>query len=287
MALVIFLGPDDDGIMMHSSWRLPLFASLLLASCAVGSAPPSAAPASVAPSPSTSTTPSPSLVASPEPSSPDLAVGLPYYCGNGEIFHIESLSGPPAATDGSDPAAALVPSLAAQFGFSATHWWPVFRSSTRAEFIGMDAVTSGYDYVLLSFDGGSWTFTSIGGCGPTYLVRGRDTIAWWLDPTKMPTPGAVKLQVLARDLCPPTFADRVAKPVIRYGTDSILIVLTAKDPFPPMGQPYTGPPCGDSQTAQFTVTLDTPLGTRTLVDGSRWPARSSLVVPPMIGISGG
>jgi len=101
----------------------------------------SAAPASTqlvaGPSSSPTFVPPPTI---PEPSSTDLAARLPYYCGNGEVFHIESLSGPANAQEGTDPAFAPVQALATRLGLAATYWWLVYRSETRAEFLGRPAL---------------------------------------------------------------------------------------------------------------------------------------------------
>jgi len=217
---------------------------------------------------------------SPRPVSTDLAAGLPYYCGNGEIFQIDTLSGPANATEGTDPAAAPVPSLALRFGLQATHWWLVYRADAEAEFLGR-APSGTYEYVETELKNGTWGFKGLGDCQLQYLVRDRATIAWWIDPANPPTPGDRELHVLGRDSCPPTLGARLAAPVVRYGTDSILIVLTAT------ASPSTGTACGSAQGAPLTVRLTEPIGARTLVDGSVWPGRDARIVPPPLGGAGG
>jgi hypothetical protein len=214
--------------------------------------------------------------------STDLAAGLPYYCGNGEIFQIDVLSGPADATEGADPAAGPVRSPGVPFTLQAMppHWWLVFRTATEAEFLGRDP-SGTYWYVESELKNGTWVLKGAGDCQFQYLVRGRDTIAWWIDPARPPAPGARELHVLGRDLCPATLGARLAPPVVRYGTDSILIVLTASP------SAVTGTACGSTQAAPLTVRLTEPIGARSLVDGSVWPARDARIVPPPLSGAGG
>ncbi len=217
----------------------------------------------------------------PLPSSADLAAGLTYYCGNGERFDIESLSGPANAEQSADPAVAPLRSLAPQLGLEPTHWWSVYRSTTAAEFLGRTS-SGPYDYVVIELRGdGSWGLKGYGDCQMQYVETGLSTIAWSIDPANPPTPGTRELHVLARDLCPGTLARRLGKPVIRYGVDSILIALTASLAAP------GGPGCGTGQTAAFTLQLDEPIGARTLIDGSIWPSRDARIVPPQLSGAGG
>jgi hypothetical protein len=243
---------------------------------------PVAGPGASTPVPS----PRPSLIGithvpptdSPQPGSTDLAAGLPYYCGNGEIFQIESLSGPADATEGADPAAGPVRSPGLPFGVQATHWWLVYRTATQAEFLGQDP-SGNFEYVETEFKSGTWVLRGLGDCQFRYLVRGRDTIAWWIDQANPPKPGDRVLHILGRDLCPTTLGARLAAPVVRYGTDSVLIALTAT-----ASNPIA---CGTGQAAPLTVQLTEPLGARTLVDGSVWPARDARIVPPFLSEAGG
>jgi len=78
-----------------------------------------------------------------------------------------------------------------------------------------------------------------------------------------------------------TLEGRIAQPIIRYGLDSILIILSATQ------GPATGNVCGSGQIAPLTVPLDEVPGTRSLVDGGTWPARDARVVPlPLSGAGG-
>lgn len=244
---------------------------------------PSAGPgASGTPTPFTSTTPPATAGASPtfgppptvsEPSSVDLAAGLPYFCGNGEVFHIESLSGPADATDGSDPAAAPVQPMATRLGLEATHWWLVFRSDTTAEFLGA-AGPQRYEYVITTLkDGGTWTFKGLGDCDMKYLMRGSSTLTWWVDPAKPPTTGAREIHVIAIEPCQPAPLDgRVETPVVRYDAASLLIVLTAS-------QGPNSDVCGNGPPLSITVPLSEPIGDRTFIDGGIWPSRDASVAP--------
>jgi hypothetical protein len=241
---------------------------------------PVAGPGSSSPGPSlVGTSPVPPT-ASPLPISTDLAAGLPYYCGNGEIFQIDVLSGPANATEGTDPAAGPVRSPGLPFSLDATHWWLVYRTATQAEFLGQDP-SGNFEYLETEFKSGTWVLKGLGDCQFQYLVRDRATIAWWIDPANPPKSADRELHVLGRDLCPPTLAGRLGGPVVRYGTDSILIVLTAT------ASPVTGTACGSAPGAPVTVRLTEPIGARSLVDGGVWPARDARIVPPPLSGAGG
>jgi hypothetical protein len=236
---------------------------------------------SATPAPSSSTTPMATPAASttfapptvPEPSSADLAAELPYFCGNGELFHIESLAGPADATEGSDPAAAPVQPIATRLGLAATHWWLVYRSDTTAEYLGA-AGPGHYEYVITTLkEGGGWVFKGLGDCDMRYLIRGFSTLKWWVDPANPPTPGARDLHVIAVDPCQPApLVGRVGTPVVRYGVDSVLIVLTAT-------QGPNSDVCGNGPRLALTVALSEPIGDRMLIDGGVWPSRDASVAP--------
>jgi hypothetical protein len=123
---------------------------------------------------------SPGLTDAPSsaPLSIDLAAGLPYFCGNGEVFDIRSLSGPANAELGPDPAGLAVPPLARSLGLSAQHWWRVYRSGTTAEFLGRTPAGT-YEYVVTQFKNGSWGFKGLGDCLIKYLAQGLSTLSWW------------------------------------------------------------------------------------------------------------
>jgi hypothetical protein len=255
-----------------------VLAVLLGTSILLTNHPPVAGPGASSPAPSlVGVTPVPAS-ASPQPVSTDLAAGLPYYCGNGEIFQIDVLSGPANATEGTDLAADPVRSPGLPFSLDATHWWLVYRTATQAEFLGQDP-SGNFEYVETEFKSGTWVLKGLGDCQFRYLVRGRDTIAWWIDPANPPKPGDRELHVFGRDLCPKTLGGRLGAPVVRYGTDSVLIALTATA--------STGCVVGNSQAATLTVRLTEPIGARSLVDGSVWPARDARIVPPLLGVAGG
>ena len=262
---------------------------MLVASCAAfdpGGSPsavtsPISTAASAIPSPVIAV---PSAIASttlqptPESSGEELAAGLPYFCGNGEIFDIDALSRPPADTTGPDPAAAIVPSIATEFDFDAGPWWSVYRSISTAEFLGLESTRTGYDFVVLKRKDGVWRLWNIGGCTPRYQGTGVAGVSWWIDSANAPKPEAMTLHLLARDLCPRTFQDRLAKPVVRYGISVILIIVSAEE---------SAGACGDTQTAPVVVTLTEPIGDRMLVDGSIWPGRDPTAVPPKLSTQGG
>ena len=58
-------------------------------------------------------------------------------------------------------------------------------------------------------------------------------------------------------------------PIVRYGTDDIVIVLPAA----PGGD--CGQPEGDEQLVRVTITLDEPVGDRALRDGETLPMRDA------------
>jgi hypothetical protein len=154
----------------------------------------------------------------------------------------------------------------------------VYRTATGAEFIGRDP-SGTFEYIETELRNGTWIVKGDGDCQVQYLVSGKATIAWWIDPASLPMPGDRELHLLGRDLCPLTLGGRLAPPVVRYGTDSVLIALTA-----------TASNCsagGTGQAAPLTVLLTEPIGARALVDGSVWPGRDARIVPPLLGGAGG
>jgi hypothetical protein len=226
-------------------------------------------------SPAPSSTAIGSTSASVLPSPVDLAAGLPYFCGNGEVFDVQSLSGPANAEMGADPASAPVQSLAISHGLAARHWWLVFRSATEAEFIGRTP-SGGYEFIVTEIRGGTtWGFKGLGDCQVKYLGAGLSTLTWWIDPSRSPSVIDREVRVIATDPCQPaTLAGRVGNAVIRYGAEAILIVLTATP-----GE-ATGDVCLGGAGYELTVRLDEPIGSRVLIDGGTWPGRDARLPSP-------
>jgi hypothetical protein len=209
----------------------------------------------------------------PEPSSNDPAAGLPYSCGNGEIFHVESLSAPANATDGTDPAAAPIQPIATRLGLSATNWWLVYRSDTTAQFLGRTSAGT-YEFVVTERKpGGDWGFKGSGDCQMRYLARGYSTLTWWVDPAFPLTADAREIHLIAADPCQPVGIDgRVQTPLVRYGTESILVVMTAT-------QGPNSDVCGTGPSIALTIQLDQAIASRTVLDGGSWPSRDATAKP--------
>ena len=96
---------------------------------------------------------------------------------------------------------------------------------------------------------------------------------WWITPARWPDPGDDTLQITIRDECPETVGDRMLDPIVRYGTDAILIVIPTTSPGPP--RPLGGLTSDREQLASVSLQLDEPVGARALLDGATWPARDA------------
>jgi hypothetical protein len=175
--------------------------------------------------------------------------------------------------DGTDPAAAPIQPMATRLGLNATSWWLVFRTDTTAEFIGRTP-TGTFEYFLSERKpGGAWGFKGLGDCQMEYLERGSSTLTWWVDPAMPLTANSREIHVIAVDPCQSISLDgRLQTPVVRYGTDSILVVLTAT-------QGPNSDVCGTGPSITLIVPLDEKIGGRTVLDGGSWPSRDASVKP--------
>jgi hypothetical protein len=77
---------------------------------------------------------------------------------------------------------------------------------------------------------------------------------------------------LAADYCPLDSTPPVLNvPVVRYGTASILVILTS------VKRPSETETCQTPEPVAVTIRFDEPIGTRVLLDGLIWPGRDARV----------
>lgn len=254
---------------------------LLLAACQGVSAP---SPSAIGPNGTTEQTLSPSTAPSlPTPSStptggpPSVLVppsdsyvaGLVYTCG-GADFPIEVLEGPPDAHRSHDPPAKLLNGLLGLLPNE--RWWLVNRTATLAEYVG-EPEPGDYWFVYTELVDGQWRAGPYGDCQMRAVVEDAVVDTWWIPSARWPDPGDATLQITIRDECPETVGGRMLDPIIRYGTDAILIVIPTRPPGPP--RPHCGFTSDREQLARVSLQLDEPVGARALLDGESWPARDA------------
>ena len=196
----------------------------------------------------------------------------------GTPFPVTALQGPANAEQGTDPAdQALSAWLAHQnpnIGAPMTGWVRLRMDADSAEYRAMDA--TGTEATSLRFErhGDTWTWAGSGGCGtsiPVAVAPGAET-RWALDPAyppPSPTDRVVHVRV-SRLTCNDgrmVAPEEVHPPVVTV-TDQSITVLYTSDPVPPGMHSCPGP-----MGTALTLDLGQPRGTRTLLDGSTYPAR--------------
>jgi hypothetical protein len=205
--------------------------------------------------------------------SESFGAGLLYACNGGTAaFPIELLETPPSSQLNPDPALALIGWPAPT---TATSWWLIARTETRAEYLGREPDGRSYELAILEREGeGTWNAVGWGGCGFNAVVpnsENGDALGWWIRPRDWPQPDDRRLHIRVRTWCPATLPDRMLDPVVRYGSDRIMVIVAAR----PLPQDLSA--CGEDQVADATIRLDEPVGDRMVLDGSRWPGRDAHV----------
>jgi hypothetical protein len=241
-----------------------LVAALAIVGLAVFNGPRSETPGSAPTTLATLPTGGPSTPEAPN----DPVAGLPYSCDGNHAFDVGLFSTPgvrPPAESGSDTVPQSV-SPGAQAG-----WWLVYRSNSEAEYLS-GTPEAGFLSVSQTIDAsGASHYQRSFRCRPQYFVPNEPTLAWWLDPAA-PAPKATDRAIRALAALPcelSSSAPVVQTPVIRYGSASIVVILTSQNQ-----QPITDI-CQPSIIVPVTIQLDEPIGTRSLLDGIIWPGRDA------------
>ena len=137
--------------------------------------------------------------------------------------------------------------------------------------------------VTFAKKGGKWKYQSSAyGCIPTVERRGLSLVQWAVDPASPASePGMTRIAVLVTErVCTSgtPIGDRLLKPEIVYGTDTITVTYWARSLSSGGKNHVFSCPGIASQSA--TLELSQPVGTRRLLDGSTVPPRPATTDRP-------
>lgn len=116
----------------------------------------------------------------------------------------------------------------------------------------------------------AWMLTALGTCAISAAVPGAGTATITLDPAKPPEPTSADVALLVTEMACASGQDatgRVEVAALRETDTAVEVVVTVR---PPTGDQA----CPANPPTPFTITLDEPLGDRTLHDASVVPART-------------
>ena len=239
-----------------------LFAALLLGGCA-------GAEGTTVPSGSGSASSS----AEPDLAAALAAAGIRYTCG-GHPFTPDVLSARGRAETG-DSAQSVVLREFVGSGMMETEslpeegWLLVGMDGRSASFVAPTADPARFEYVLMDGADDAWRVTGWGGCRPQVWFEDANPSTWVLEPAgKRPAPEATEFVArVTETTCASgqSSRGRVQPPIIVY-TAAEVVVTFPIEPLPGDGQDCQGNP-----STAGTVTLDEPLGDRTLLDGGTYP----------------
>ena len=215
----------------------------------------------------------PTIVANPPPSTPIAERGVS--CGD-TPYPREALRGPTGAEDSDHPAAELLRKeieLVEGAELRPTDEWRlVVDGPDNAVFAGgasEDLAESGLnaEYRAEKVDG-EWRTAGISfGCRPSVDTGGQSRVDFYLAPGTDLDPEATSIPGLVQD---PNCGgrdvlDRIDEPLIEYGPDEVLVLLTAD----PLEGFHT---CEGFPPSEYTLELAEPIGQRKLLDAGFYPA---------------
>jgi len=220
--------------------------------------------------PSATTVPSATdapLPTSSASASANFLAGLRYTCG-GADFPIELLDTPQHAELSDDPPAAVL--RGNLWLGEVDSWWLIERAESSAEYVGLGG-DFGIVYVLADIHEGAWRARGYGDCQMRAVVPGATVVTWWIRERSWPSADDRTLDLTVRDGCPKTVGERLLEPIIRWDSESIVIVLPTKT----VDQKSCGLPEPSEQLTQVRISLEEPVGDRELFDGASWPLRNA------------
>ncbi|MFN8629450.1 MAG: hypothetical protein U0838_03760 [Chloroflexota bacterium] len=214
---------------------------------------------------------SPAATPSPIPSPSAIAGTGPLLgCGQGDVrFRASLLDGEPALTGPDEAIRALRAYLGtgADPGMPTDGWRTVAASDTAVTFLAPGGGTW-WTITVAPDPAGGWQDWESGECHLAVVPpAGMAYAAWSLDPKHPPKPGATSVTVLATELAcangrPP--GERLQAPVVVETGTSVTITILVKR--------LGNADCPGNPAVPVVVQLDAPLSTRTLLDGSTYPA---------------
>ncbi|MEO1064010.1 MAG: hypothetical protein AAFZ07_21530 [Actinomycetota bacterium] len=158
---------------------------------------------------------------------------------------------------------------AQEFAFLADAVWRIAeRSDERLVLLGVP-VDDGDGFVTASFQrvDGTWEIDGFGGCRVQVSAVGLGPAEVELDPSRPPDPGSTELPVLIREQACASGQAPIGREIVPVVTETDrtveIVVLVA----PVSG----GAECPGNPWHPITVELESPLGDRTVLDGSTQP----------------
>lgn len=205
-------------------------------------------------------------------SAPDarLTCGFPDH-----TFPLSALDSPTGVEDESGPLLDALRAAIELFGFTPEEigglsWFLAEQDEGGALFLARGNGDPGWWYALVEPDGGGWKPAGMGGCNLNVQLTLEYLPAQWaLDPAyPAPDASATELHLLVWELAcsgaSPT-TGRMSAPVVEYAEATVTITIGVR----PLEGAQT---CPLGQGTPAIVTLPQPLGTRTFLDGYRYPA---------------
>jgi hypothetical protein len=231
--------------------------------------------------------PGPELTLPPDGSSasPGPSLGLPaeselppgpsgrLACVNlGVTFPAEALRRPATAEAAADPASIglrkyVTVEAPPEMSMPRSGWREVARSPASVSFVA-PAEDGGWRIATMTPAGSEWTFSEGGNCDlQVQLPEDLSFATWRLDPAHPTNAASTEVRVLGTEgACangkPPD--GRILAPVVVSTAEAVTIALVVR-------HVPGGADCPANPEFPFSVTLDEPLGTRTLFDGSSFP----------------
>jgi hypothetical protein len=145
-------------------------------------------------------------------------------------------------------------------------WREVARTDTSVTFIA--PADDGWRVATMAPEGAGWTFSEGGNCDlKVQLPEGVSFASWRLDPAHPTNASSAEVRVLGTEMaCANGDAPngRVLAPVILSTDEAVTIALVVRTV-------PGGADCPGNPEFPFSITLDEPLGTRKLFDGSSFP----------------
>jgi hypothetical protein len=200
-------------------------------------------------------------------------------CGMG-TFRLSALDAPADFEQSDDPLAvalrAELPAMAPELGAAVDRGWRLLhRDDTTALLAAGDPPST---FVTMSLEGDRWrlgTMSASEPCEPHRAVPdGLEEVRWWLDPTHVaPGPDDTELHVLVSGTAcsgGEPVNERLIGPQVEVTDDEVLVAFAAT-PLP--NGAYT---CPGNPPTPVVVTLDEPVGDRTVVDAPSLPPRPAV-----------
>ncbi len=250
-----------------------------------GVARPSGAPASIEPTPPGFATAEPRpATAAPTPLVTPLPIADPTViltCSGPERFPAAALAGIGLAEFESDAAAAILTSVIAEDGdpdmFPDHGWHRVATDPTGVVFVAMGPGDPAWVMVHAALGPDGWTVGGYGACQlQPALPQGVWPADFWLDPdAPPPAADATTLQGLIRERACASGerpVGRVRPPVVVFDDDSVVVIVT-------VSEKPGGADCPGNPSMPIVIELGQPLGDRSVLDGSVFPARDASVAP--------